>query len=60
MQGFETIELQVLYDALHEHMDILKHYPFEFTDEEAEATRSLYGKVSIELQMRGSDGSNVE
>ncbi|BET51823.1 hypothetical protein RGQ21_68050 [Kitasatospora aureofaciens] len=56
MDDYTTVEVEVLFDALEEHKDRLKHYPYEFTPEQAEATESLYEAFHLEAQYRGLIG----
>ena len=53
MDDYSRTEISVLFSALEERMDHLKHYPQEFSPEEAEALRWLYKDFGIEARYRG-------
>jgi hypothetical protein len=53
MDEYTKVEISVLFDALYELRDHLKHYPTEFSYEEAEALEGLYESFHLEAQYRG-------
>ena len=53
MDDYSRTEISVLFSALEERMDYLKHYPQEFSPEEAEALRYLYKEYELEAKYRG-------
>jgi hypothetical protein len=53
MDDYSRTEISVLFTALEEQMDRLKHYPGEFPSDEAEALRYLFKDFELEAKYRG-------